>query len=347
MAGKINILAHVLKETAVIRALEALPRRKQLVVLNYHRIGDYSATKFDAGVFSATQEILSEQVAFVKKEYDLLTPAEALDVARGRTTLDTTSVLFTFDDGYLDNLELATPALAAHGAEAIFFLVTSYLDAPHQTPWWDVIAWMCRQACPRDGGPVRLDLGEVGGGAFAIELTPETLDRGIAQALAKFKDGATDQAAFFAALERETGVSRAEAASDERLLMDWDDARAMQAAGMTLGLHTHTHEILGKISVDRQAEELRDCWTRYREVMGEDTPYFAYPVGCRCCFGEETKRLAREVGFEAAFSFYGGANSPGAIDPFDIRRVSFPTDAPEARSRAALAAMALTGSVWI
>ena len=45
-------------------------------------------------------------------------------------------VAVTFDDGYLDNHEIAAPILEEHGARGTFF-VTTGLIARQELPWWD------------------------------------------------------------------------------------------------------------------------------------------------------------------------------------------------------------------
>lgn len=47
--------------------LGALPKRKLLLVFNYHRIGDAAATPYDPDLFSATPQELDAQIAFSRK----------------------------------------------------------------------------------------------------------------------------------------------------------------------------------------------------------------------------------------------------------------------------------------
>ncbi len=49
------------------RALESLPTRPGILVINRHRIGEASCSRFDRGVFSATEEQLEEQVAYCRR----------------------------------------------------------------------------------------------------------------------------------------------------------------------------------------------------------------------------------------------------------------------------------------
>ena len=129
VSGRKDLFAEAMRRTGLLWLLESAPRRPQLLVVNYHRIGNRDTTLFDPEVFSIDQQGLSEQIGFLKKNYDLLHPGDAVDIVHGRVKPRGVSILLTFDDGYLDNLTLAVPVLKAHGASAAFFLVTGYLEA--------------------------------------------------------------------------------------------------------------------------------------------------------------------------------------------------------------------------
>lgn len=339
MAGRRDRIADITAASGLMGALERMPRVPQLLVINYHRIGDNSATEFDPEVFSASQEGFADQVAHIKKHYGLLHPGEARDIIAGRTRLRHMCVLLTFDDGYLDNLTLAVPVLKAHDASAAFFLITGQLDEPSRIQWWDRIAWQVRRCV---GKTIALSQPEPG----TIPVTAENLERSIAAVLARFRSAGIDEALFFAELDAAAGVSGDAARSSEPLMMSWDDARAMRDAGMTIGLHTDTHTILSRLDEAGQRREIVTCRGKLKDKLGIDADMLAYPVGTHAAFSPVTKDVARACGLTAAFSFYGGSNKPGAIDPFDVRRVAFPSYASEARGRAALTSMALSGSRW-
>ena len=55
--------------------------------------------------------------------------------------------MITFDDGYVDNYELAFPVLKANDAKGVFFVATGFIDEP-RLAWWDEIAWMIRSSTP-------------------------------------------------------------------------------------------------------------------------------------------------------------------------------------------------------
>src|SRR5947209_10447395 len=102
MHGKREQIARVCSLSGFTRVLESLPQRRVLIILNYHRVGNAAETPFDSGVFSATAEEFDSQIAYFKRRFHLATLEEALAMLKGDGPLRT-SVLITFDDGYLDN----------------------------------------------------------------------------------------------------------------------------------------------------------------------------------------------------------------------------------------------------
>ncbi|MFM1815427.1 MAG: hypothetical protein RLZ98_2122 [Pseudomonadota bacterium] len=337
MGGRRDQAAGILQRSGVLRLLEAAPRRRQLLVLNYHRIGDPDASEFDREVFSETAEGLAAQVSFLKRSYNLVSPAEALEMLDGRWSCRGTSILLTFDDGYRDNLDIAVPVLQSLDASAIFFLVTSYLDRPSVVTWWDRIAWLTRRCVDRK---VTVTVPE----PLTLEINSNNVEWAASEMLRRARENASRLDELIDELRTAAGCDcdNGEIAQ----FMSWHEASQLQDAGMTIGLHTHSHRILSSLSEDEQARELIHSRNMMQERLGVDCRIIAYPVGTRAAFTDATKRIARECGYRYAFSFYGGSNLYGRIDPMDILRASLPSRATRARARSAVAGMAVTGSVW-
>ena len=235
--GKRELLAGGLYVTRIISLLGQMPARDSLLVLNYHRIGEPHNDSFDPGVFSATADQFSEQVSYLKRHASLVTLEEALAFVAGTMTERTPRcrVLLTFDDGYLDNYEVAFPILRSHRAPGVFFLATGIVGSCC-VPWWDHIAFLLKTARQRRFTlhyPVDLD----------VDLVKNGLAPTIRDVLRLYKrPGIVDSGRFIQELQESAGGE--DLPRSPRRFLNWDEAREMISAGMTIGSHMHSHAVL-------------------------------------------------------------------------------------------------------
>jgi peptidoglycan/xylan/chitin deacetylase (PgdA/CDA1 family) len=303
-------LANWLGAAGILRLAELLPQSECLIVMNHHRIGDPRKTPFDPGVFSGTADDLEEQVRFLKRRFRCLTLEEAVAFVEGRKRLRRTGVLLTFDDGYLDNYQLAFPILRSHGVPGLFFLPTSFIGTCRIT-WWDRIAYWVKHANHR-----RFTVSYPAPSTF--DLDAEGLDLVLLRLFRIYKlPEMADEARFMDELRALTGASEP---PDGRLFLDWDEAREMLRGGMHFGSHTHNHALLAKLPREEQIEEIVFSRELIRQNLGIQCESLAYPYGLASAFTGETMDLARAAGYRIGFSFCGGLNRRFITEAFNVRR---------------------------
>jgi protein-tyrosine-phosphatase/peptidoglycan/xylan/chitin deacetylase (PgdA/CDA1 family)/predicted ATP-grasp superfamily ATP-dependent carboligase len=308
-----DIAARTCAGSGLTAALELMLKRRLLMVLNYHRIGDAAETPYDSGTFSASAEQFDAQITYLKRCFHIVGLEEACEIVAGRQALSGPGILITFDDGYLDNYTLAFQILRSHNVPACFFLPTAFVGTG-TVPWWDAIAYIIKQSQNR---LIRLPYPQ----PVTFDLEREGLSHAIVQILELYKSSKMqDKERFLSGLEEGCGTQRPQTACNRRFL-SWDEAREMQQAGMAFGSHTHTHEILSKLLPEQQEEELRVSRETLEKRLARPVSVLAYPVGERSTFSQETTmRLLERTGYSAAFSHYGGVNLPGETCRFDVRR---------------------------
>jgi peptidoglycan/xylan/chitin deacetylase (PgdA/CDA1 family) len=318
------------------RMIEALPKRPIIMGLSYHRIGDGSTSEYDSGVYSATAEEFDAQLAHLKKRFTVLTPEEVLNIATGHAPARS-GVFLSFDDGYIDNYEVAFPVLRHHGLSATFFLATSYVGTSY-VPWWDRIAYVVKHANAR---VIRLSYPH----QVDFDIDALGLQTTCLKVLRLYRHAATTDPDRF---ERELmQACRQECPSfaETPRFLDWTQAREMLHSGMAFGSHTHTHHILSKLTAEEQLAEVQTS----REIMQRELQVpidvLAYPVGSRHTFSEETVKALKTAGYRAAYSHYGGENRVDQIDAFDIRREPV-SGVSHSRFRLQTALRATMGTIW-
>lgn len=96
-------------------------------------------------------------------------------------------------------------------------------------------------------------------------------------------------------------------------LLGWDDARALRAAGIELGAHTHSHPRLTHLAAGEVQRELDRSRREIEDQTGARVTSFAYPYGAA---NAEVRRLAGAA-FELCLGTELRCVSPGD-DPLDL-----------------------------
>lgn len=309
--SKGNWAATALEASGVGALLRRRPLWRGVVILNHHRVGDGTRWSTGRDVWSASAEQLDEQLRFLSRHFDLVGPNDLRDVLGDPRSR---AVAITFDDGYRECHDVALPIFRAHGACAIFFLTTGFIDGS-RAAWWDEITWMVanstRDAIPGDGwltGPVALDRANREAATAAL--------------IAHYKALPGERSeGFLDYLAEATGSGRRDPADVRDGWLDWEMIRALARAGMGIGAHTVTHPLLARHPGPRQRAEVVDSIERIAEETGERPRFFSYPDGTPGTFDAETVRHVREAGVELAFSNYGGVAGGDSLDPFDVPRI--------------------------
>jgi peptidoglycan/xylan/chitin deacetylase (PgdA/CDA1 family) len=285
----------------------------RLYCFNYHRVGDARATEFDRNTFSCTADLFEEHVGFLRSAFELLNLEQVRALTQKGWVGRKPPALVTFDDGYIDNYEIAFPILKKHGAVATFFLPTAFVGT-NRVPWWDEIAWLLRRAV---GKRIVLDGART---PFAIE--PGTCDQDIRRVLSFVKTRQLPLDHQVAEIGRACGDAFAGAAPEAQLFLNWNQAREMRAAGMDIGSHTHTHRLLAGLSAAEQKDELARSKDIAEGELGAPVTAVAYPVGSSLAYTAETCELAKQLGYALGFNFVGGNNRLPLERPLDIKRLS-------------------------
>ncbi|HEU5118138.1 MAG TPA: polysaccharide deacetylase family protein [Isosphaeraceae bacterium] len=327
--NKRDALARILGRVGLVSLLETVGRRPGLVVLCYHRVGDPETDPFYAPLVSARPEVFREQMERLSRAFRILSLEQALDALTEGGPREP-SALVTFDDGYRDNLDLAAPILLDLKVPATLFLTSGFLDG--HLPWWDHVAAVVNRS---PAARLRLDRPEpIEGDLTSPESRALALSSVI---LAYLRAARPDDPALVAHLQERAEVDLDTRDLARSLFLSWDGVREWVQAGFSVGAHTSTHRKLSSLSPSEQAAELIEPRRRIEQETGRPVLSLAYPFGDPSAFTAETKRLALEAGYRAAFALRSGVAGRGPLDLFALPRFNVMAADSPALLRARLA----------
>lgn len=252
---------------------------------------------------------------------------EVVSAARRGAALPSRSVVFTMDDGFVDQAEIGAPLFIEQQMPVTCFLISGMLDA-QLWPWDDRVQHaFCATA--KTSLSLRCEQHQW---QFDWSANP----RQVRQVMERVRDDLKTVDAsrlehylqqLFAMLEVDVP---AQAPADCRP-MSWQQARALEQQGVRFAAHTVTHRILSRLPDDEARREIEVSRDRVRSELRNPGQVFCYPTGRAQDFCARDRQLLSASGYLGAVS-----TEPGYLEPiadedsaFGIRRFGMPDTMPE------------------
>lgn len=252
-----------------------------------------------------TPEFLEAIIQFLQaQDYDIVSLDDAIKRLTGRQK-SKKFVCFTFDDGYLDTLEIAYPIFKRHELSFAVYLTTSYMEGS-SAPWWFLLEQLIQsneELCfPRNGSGQRLQTATREQGEAAFEYLS-----GIIRNM--------DQSGRDGFLRQLVETSSSEPMSASGLMMNWEQVQALSHDPLvTIGAHTINHFTLGKVDERTAIDEMAESKRIIESKIGRPVDHFSYPFGGRNAVGRREFALARQCGFRTMTTTRAGNLFPAHRD---------------------------------
>lgn len=275
--------------TAPIRALS----RSRGVIFTLHRVLPGLPADFSPNaILQVTPEFLSYAITRIRElGLDIVSLNEA--VARiespGRTRR---FAVFTFDDGYRDNLEYALPILRKHQCPFTLYVPTALVDGIGEI-WWqaleDIIARQSAINAMIDGEKELFDTSSLA----AKQQTYEALYWHMR------KISEPDRVALIRALAADYGFDLE--AHCRELIMNWDELQAFADEPLcTIGAHTVHHYELAKLPPAEARSEIQESMRIIAAQFGKIPQHLSFPIGGLASANAREYSLAKELGLKSA-----------------------------------------------
>jgi len=113
----------------------------------------------------------------------------------------------------------------------------------------------------------------------------------------------------------------------ERLYMSEDDLARCQEAGVEVGIHSHGHRILSRLTEEEQTFELETPAKYFEQRFQIRRRHLAFPYGAAGTWNDTTVRVAKRIGYASALTVGrrivkpADLSDPWALPRFDVRDV--------------------------
>lgn len=257
-------------------------------------------------------EEFEQQIEFVSKHYRVVPLSEVVVRLQKGLPIPPHTLCLTFDDGFRSVLTTALPVLTKHRLPATVFVVTGLMDTG-EPPW-----------------PERLYLAVSSTDIPALDVDGRRFGLGTSEERTKAFEAILRNAKELPARKKEhwvgelidnLGVTQVDLETSSIFAtLKWEEVDVLRRSGLVeIGLHTHTHQILSRCSMEEQRSELGISAALARERWGE-IDLFAYPNGQAGDFTDDTKELLRDLGFRCGLTTIDGLNRRRP-DLFELHRV--------------------------
>ena len=235
-----------------------------------------------------------------------------------RGDLPANTVCVTFDDGYLNNLEIAQPILQEFHIPATVYIATAFSNCNNM--WNDRIIDLI-------GDRTRTSLSLNAIGMSCVEVSDWESRRSLASRLLatlKYQDFRA-RSQLVDALYRENG-----SAESPKKMMTCDEIVELAHRGVDIGAHTVDHPILKSLEIEEQRQQIFDSKLGLEQLINKPVTGFAYPNGLPGTdYDSSAVELVKAAGFEYAVSTTWGISTK-STSTYELNR-STPWDTQPGR----------------
>lgn len=296
---------------AILKPIQKRISGRGVTVFMYHELGE-DRDDIDAWQVVRRSEFL-RQIDYIRSNYRVLSLDEAIRCEAYRGGGDRPFAVITFDDGHRGTLDHLMPILASEDLPATLYVATGHIldGRPY---WFDRIVNSLQSHAA-----MSIDLKRWGLGVFTIDAGRGAAKWSQIQALLSAVKVLPTEACDSVADFVESCVAGIAASRHALTPLSSSDLTAMSSQPLlTLGAHSHGHEVLSNLPLEvaaasvERSRQLLQAWT------GRRVAHFAYPGGFE---NPSVQAMIEHLGFRTAMGTRAGVWSERS-PLFDIPRVA-------------------------
>ena len=243
---------------------------EQPVILMYHSIAEERAANYIHPSVRISPQLFEQHLLFIKKNFDVLSIDDCAEIIESGEMLSPKALILSFDDGYLDNLEVAMHILDAYNFPAVFYLATRYID--ESTPQWVDRMYSIFKYRKED----RIELEYFQKRNWNLSVLEDQIDL-----FAQLNDLMISRLEGEREELLETLASKCKFEEDlPRLTLTWEEVEKISrtSSNIILGVHTDGHLDVNQHDA-RFRSEMTTSINKLENVTGKTPIHFSFPYG--------------------------------------------------------------------
>ena len=289
--------------------------RHRMPVLMYHRVIDdqHVYDVHSSSGIIVSKDVFRMQMATIRQWLNPIGIDEFVECLRSGRGIPQRSCLVTFDDGWVDNYDIALPIIREFTIPAVVFLPTNYISADKMFWQEELLVSMSDAIASADEERLAMVSEILNSGSQSYELTMD----GVRTYISDLKTGHDSDIDEMLGRIRKITPAESELQHYNRYLT-WSQVKEMQEQGLSFGSHAVSHRALDKLSERDCRNELRTSRRIIEEKIALPVLSLAYPNGN---YNADVVREARDAGYEVAFTTEPGFFDRNA-DPLRVPRMN-------------------------
>ncbi len=309
MRRVVRKIAKLTQQTDRFVAINRRRQRRKIAILGFHGFIPKKAEMLNW--CQAPIESFKQQMEIIAENYKVLPLREVIQRSINKQPLPDFTACLTFDDAFRSVLTLAEPILKKYQFHSTIFAASGIVGT-NKPAWADSL--FCAFEKTQNA------FIEYAGKRYQL-TSPQSRSNiyyQIDRSLKLLENGEREKAV--ASLNAALGVPEIDL-NHPFMPLSWLELSLLKSSELfDIESHTHTHPILSRCSEDRQFQELHNSKTILSERFG-NLQMLAYPNGRKCDFTKQTIKIAKDAGYNCAFSTIEGLWN-GESDIFSIPRIN-------------------------
>lgn len=306
----LKIIGYSMHFSGVYFLLDKLFRNKGIYILMYHKIAEKEDNCYYQDIAVKKEEFI-RQLKYFSQKYCCISMSEAVSIISSGKALNKDYMVFTFDDGYLDNLKNGMDIFKQYNIKPIVYLTANKIETKEPI-WTEAVDYIILNS---DKESIEIDIfgkkimGKTDNKksfAYLTEKIKEILIKMPQESIRIFLDG----------MAKKLSVSTEDIKNE---LLSWNNIKELMGAGWEAGSHTMNHINMAVENGDIVMDELSASRELIKTRLGFRVEDFAYPFGQNSHYNNFAVEAVKKY-YRSAVTTMEGINQCGD-DLYHLRRI--------------------------